>query len=209
MSEITASFTESVQNTYFSHSKKQGREPSSGASSSWAPDFSLSRVWKAFGEAHKSVYLGSGGRLGSSLAWIPMLLLSTRGRRTGLVRTMPLAFMQDPEDANAFVVVASNGGSEKPPAWWLNLTTNGVATVQVGRESFWVRAELAPPDRRPLLWKQLRNKIPPYRAYEKIDREIPIVRLIRIPAEVVPTSIDPPKPKRTPQKKRATNRSKP
>jgi len=147
------------------------------------PGLSLAPLWKVFGEAHKALYLGSGGRLGSRLAWIPMLLLSTRGRRTGLVRTMPLAYLPDPEDESAFVIVASNGGSDRPPAWWLNLQTNELATVQVGRESFWAVAEPAPAGRRPALWNALRRRIPPYRVYEKIDREIPIVILRRLPPE--------------------------
>lgn len=147
------------------------------------PSISMAPLWKAFGEAHKAVYLGSGGRLGSRLAWIPMLLLSTRGRKTGLVRTMPLAYLPDPQAADTFVVVASNGGSERPPAWWLNLQAADFATVQVGRESFCVHAEVAPPPRRAALWADLRRTIPPYRAYEQIEREIPIVLLRRIPAD--------------------------
>ena len=156
--------------------------PTGGRGSVW-PQLSLAPLWKAFGEAHKSLYLGSGGRLGSRLAWIPMLLLSTRGRRTGLVRTLPLAYLPDPESESRFVIVASNGGSERPPAWWLNLQANELATVQVGRESFWARAELAPVERRAALWESLRRSIPPYRAYEKIEREIPIVILHRLPPE--------------------------
>lgn len=140
----------------------------------------MTPLWKAFGAAHKAAYLGSGGRVGSRLAWIPMLLLSTRGRRTGLVRTMPLAYLPDPEDPDTCVVVASNGGSPKPPAWWLNLSADDRATVQVGTEGYWVRAELAPPERRAALWRALRRAIPPYRVYENIEREIPIVLLRRL-----------------------------
>ena len=140
----------------------------------------LSRFWKVFGDLHRSVYLGSSGRLGSRLAWIPMLLLSTQGRKTGLVRTIPLAFMRDTEQHDTYVIVASNGGSERPPAWWLNVQANPIATVQVGRESFLARAELAPPERREALWQELRRRIPPYRRYERIEREIPIVLLRRL-----------------------------
>lgn len=157
-------------------------------------DSTISGVWKIFGEAHKSIYLGSGGRLGDRLLWIPMLLLSTRGRRTGLVRTMPLAYLPDPEDPKNLVIVASNGGSERPPAWWLNLTANRIATVQVGKESFWAEAVTALPERREQLWNALRKSIPPYRIYESINREIPIVLLRRIPAEEVPLALDPSEP---------------
>lgn len=145
------------------------------------PKAMVEKIWKLFGEAHKSVYLGTDGRIGDRLAWIPMLLLSTRGRRTGLVRTMPLAYLPDPEHAETYVIVASNGGSDRPPAWWLNLMANEIATVKIGRESFLVRAELAPETRRRALWSSLRTRIPPYRLYERIDREIPIVLLRRVP----------------------------
>jgi deazaflavin-dependent oxidoreductase (nitroreductase family) len=135
---------------------------------------------KLFGDVHRSIYLASAGRVGSRLASIPMLLLSTRGRRTGLIRTLPLACLPDPEQADSWVVVASNGGSEKPPAWWSNLQKNDVAMVQLGRESFLVRAKEAPPERRAALWSLLRRRIPPYRLYERVEREIPIVLLRRL-----------------------------
>ena len=140
----------------------------------------MAPVWKRFGAAHKSPYLASGGRVGDRLLGIPMLLLSTRGRRTGLVRTMPLAYLPDPEDSQTCVIVASNGGSSRPPAWWLNLQADDRATVQVGTETYWARASVAPAARRAALWQTLREAIPPYRVYERIEREIPIVLLERL-----------------------------
>ena len=140
----------------------------------------MAPVWKTFGAAHKSLYLASGGRLGDRLLGIPMLLLSTRGRKTGLVRTMPLAYLPDPEAPGTCVIVASNGGSPRPPAWWLNLQATDRATVQVGTQSYWARASVAPAERRSALWEQLRSAIPPYRVYEQIEREIPIVLLERL-----------------------------
>ena len=137
-------------------------------------------VWKRFGAAHKSLYLASGGRIGDRLLGIPMLLLSTRGRKTGLVRTMPLAYLPDPETPDTCVIVASNGGSPRPPAWWLNLQATDRSTVQVGTQSYWARASVAPAERRSSLWQQLRSEIPPYRVYEQIEREIPIVLLERL-----------------------------
>lgn len=135
---------------------------------------------KLFGDVHRSIYLASDGRVGGQLAWIPMLLLSIRGRRTGLIRTLPLAYLPDPQEADTWVVVASNGGSETPPAWWSNLQANDVAMVRLGRESFLVRAEEAPTERRAALWSVLRRRIPPYRLYERAQREIPIVLLRRL-----------------------------
>ena len=141
----------------------------------------MAPVWRRFGALHKAAYLASGGQVGSSLLTIPMLLLSTRGRRSGLVRTMPLAYQPDPEDPETCVIVASNGGSSKPPAWWLNLSEEPRATVQVGTEHYWVEAREAESERRAELWQALRAAIPPYRVYEQIEREIPIVLLKRLP----------------------------
>jgi deazaflavin-dependent oxidoreductase (nitroreductase family) len=142
----------------------------------------MAPFWRRFGAVHKAVYLASGGQIGSSLFFIPMLLLSTRGRRSGLVRTMPLAYLPDPQDPETCVVVASNGGSRKPPSWWLNLSAEPAATVQVATKNYWVRATEAPAERRGELWRSLRRAIPPYQLYEKIEREIPIVLLQPIPA---------------------------
>ena len=67
---------------------------------------------------HRFVYRMSGGWIGGRLPGQRFLLLTTRGRRTGLERTQPLLYVRDGDD---FVVVGSNGGDDRPPAWWLNL----------------------------------------------------------------------------------------
>ena len=133
--------------------------------------------WIWFTRAHCAVYRGTRGIIGENLIGIHMLLLTTKGRKSGLARTLPLAYVEDRGD---FIVVASNGGAEKPPAWWLNLQASEIATLQVGQQSFWAKAEVAPAERRDALWSALRRAIPPYRVYERIEREIPIVLLRRL-----------------------------
>lgn len=154
------------------------RPAADGTPTSWAGR--LSPFWKRFGALHRGVYEATDGLLGDRLLGIPMLLLSTVGRRSGLVRTLPLAYLPDPERADRVLLVASNGGAEKPPAWWLNLQANDLAQLRVGRDRYVARASVAPPARRPALWRLLRRQIPPYRVYEQIEREIPIVLLDRV-----------------------------
>ena len=133
--------------------------------------------WRNVTRIHTAVYRWSGGRLGARLAGIPMLLLTTRGRTSGLPRTLPLAYVPDGDD---FVVVASNGGQEVDPAWWRNLQKTPEAKLQVGRESFAVRGRQASPAERARLWPLLTQANPAWGAYEKnTKRPIPVVILGR------------------------------
>ena len=138
--------------------------------------------WLAFTRAHCAVYRGTRGLVGGNLLGIHMLLLTTRGRKTGKARTLPLAYV---EYKGEYVVVASNGGAEKPPAWWLNLRDGETAEVQVGSERFEVSWDHAPKDERMEYWRKLQAAIPAYRMYRtRTDRQIPIIRLIpRTPDE--------------------------
>ncbi|MFP6656397.1 MAG: nitroreductase/quinone reductase family protein, partial [Myxococcota bacterium] len=133
--------------------------------------------WLMFTRLHRTVYQGTRGLIGHNLLGIQMLLLTTRGRKTGQRRTMPLAYIEDRGD---FVVVASNGGAERSPAWWLNLQAATTAAVQVGAESFEVHWSEAPENERLAYWRKLQDAIPAYRTYRhRSEREIPIIRLSR------------------------------
>lgn len=104
------------------------------------------RLLKAVGESgfrtrtgtvHAWVYRRTRGRVGHAVGRITNLLLITTGQRSATPRTVPLAYVRD---GDAFVVVASNGGSDRHPAWWLNLQVRPEAIVEVGGEVVPVRA---------------------------------------------------------------------
>lgn len=131
--------------------------------------------WLAFTRVHCAVYRATGGLVGGNLLGIQMLLLTTRGRKTGQSRTLPLAYVEIEDE---FVVVASNGGAEKPPAWWLNLQAQPIAEVQVRGERYEVSWEPVPQAKRMAYWRALQAAIPAYRMYRtRTDREIPLIRL--------------------------------
>ena len=133
--------------------------------------------WLAFTRAHCAIYRGTRGLIGANLIGIQMLLLTTKGRKTGKSRTLPLAYV---EVDDALVVVASNGGADVAPAWWLNLQAAETAEVQVRGERFPVHWDVVPGDQRIAYWRHLQAAIPAYRIYRtRTDREIPIVRLRR------------------------------
>ncbi len=109
---------------------------------------------------------------------MPVLLLTTTGRRTGKARTTPLTFLEDGDD---IVVVASNGGEDAPPCWWLNLRSKPRATVTIGDRSSAVEARDATSEERARLWPRIVAANPGYAGYaRRTRREIPIVLLNRL-----------------------------
>lgn len=127
---------------------------------------------KTLGGLHKLLYRTSGGRLGGRIWGLSILLLTTTGRKTGKSRTTPLCFLPAGDD---LVVVASNGGMDWFPSWWLNLLHEPRATVQVGRTRRAVRAREATPEERARLWKELTAIAPGYLKYQqRTQREIPL-----------------------------------
>jgi len=133
--------------------------------------------WSGFMKLHRALYRRTGGRIGGKLAGIPMCLLTTTGRKSGIERTLPLACMPDAGD---LVVVGSNNGQEHDPAWWLNLQAQPAARVQYLRDLYPVVAELASPEERERLWPLLKRGNPAFGHYEKkTQRRIPVVILRR------------------------------
>jgi deazaflavin-dependent oxidoreductase (nitroreductase family) len=133
--------------------------------------------WLMFTRAHCAVYRGTRGLIGGNLLGIQMLLLATNGRKTGQRRTVPLAYVEHKGD---YIIVASNGGSDSPPAWWLNLKSAATATIQVGAERFEVSWTEAPRKERMQYWRKLQSAVPAYRLYRvQTNREAPIILLRR------------------------------
>jgi deazaflavin-dependent oxidoreductase (nitroreductase family) len=133
--------------------------------------------WSSFTKLHRAVYERSDGRWMTRLVGLDMLLLTTTGRKSGQLRTLPLACMKDGDD---LVVVGSNNGQDRDPAWWLNLQTKPEARVRFKREVFAARAERAEGAEYDRLWPLLKQYNPHYAKYEqKTARPIPVVVLKR------------------------------
>lgn len=124
---------------------------------------------------HQFIYERTGGRIGRRLGDAPMLLLETRGRKTGKRRTVALLYYRDRDQ---YVVVGSKGGSDAPPMWLLNLQASPEVEVQVGTERFPARARVANADERRRLWEELTKLWPNYDRYQtQTARQIPVVIL--------------------------------
>jgi len=130
---------------------------------------------KYLGALHRLLYRASGGRIGGRLWDLPVVLLTTTGRQSGKQRTVPLCSLRDGDDV---VLIASYGGLDRPPAWWLNLEANPQAELLSGRVRRAVTARNADPDERARLWAEVTARAPGYLEYERrTTREIPVVIL--------------------------------
>lgn len=104
-----------------------------------------------------------------------LLFLTTVGRKSGTMRTVPLAYVRDDGD---YVVAASNGGSDWEPGWWLNLQSDPRATIAVDGATLTVVASAVEDDDRDRLWRRLSEQLDTYDAYQrKVRRQIALVRL--------------------------------
>jgi deazaflavin-dependent oxidoreductase (nitroreductase family) len=125
---------------------------------------------------HTRIYQLTGGRVGQRFPGLsPMLLLDHVGAKSGVERTLPLLYVDDPPNV---VIVASKGGYPKHPAWYHNLRANPDTTVQIGPERRRVRARVAAPHERERLWPMAVQTYSGYRGYQdRTDREIPLIIL--------------------------------
>ncbi len=128
-------------------------------------------VWKI----HPWIYRTSGGRLLGSMMGMPVLLLTTKGRKTGEQRTRALMYLPK---GDACVVIASFAGEPKHPAWWLNLQADPHATVERRGVVTRVVAREAEGDERETLWREAVAAEGGYATYaERTTRQIPVVVL--------------------------------
>jgi deazaflavin-dependent oxidoreductase (nitroreductase family) len=130
-----------------------------------------------FGQEHVRRYLQTDGAEGHDWQGTTVLILTTTGRQSGEPRSTPLIYGQRGED---HVVVASKGGAEEHPGWYLNLSEQPAVTVQVRGDRFKAHARVATAAEKPDLWRMMSDRWPAYDEYQrKTARDIPVVVLER------------------------------
>ncbi len=127
------------------------------------------------GLEHVRRYQETNGEVGYLWNGVPILLLTTTGRRSGEPRTTPLIFGRDGDD---YLVVASMGGAPEHPNWYRNLLADQSAQIQVQSHHFDVTARTAGQDEKARLWGIMTGLWPNYDSYQtRTDRVIPVVVL--------------------------------
>lgn len=133
-------------------------------------------LYRGINAFHRSVVRATRGRVGGSLAGMPVVILETTGRKSGEPRrtmlTAPVV------DGDTVVLVASYGGDSRHPAWYLNLTANPDVAIEMNGRRRDMRARVATPEEKAELWPRIVRSYRGYAAYQKrTDREIPVVLL--------------------------------
>jgi len=136
-------------------------------------DFQL----KTMNAVHRTLLKASGGHFGWKFSGMSVVELTTTGRKSGRPHTVMLT--SPAQEGDALVVVASRGGDDQAPAWFLNLRDNPDVTASVGgkpRQA--MRARIATPDERAALWPRVTATFKSYATYQtKTERVIPLVLL--------------------------------
>lgn len=128
-----------------------------------------------FGAEHVQRYVETDGAEGHDWQGTTVLILTTTGRRTGQQHSTPLIYQRHGDD---YLLVASKGGADTHPAWYLNLEANPEVQVQVKADRFTARARTANPQEKPELWRTMATVWPHYDEYQrKTKRDIPLVVL--------------------------------
>jgi deazaflavin-dependent oxidoreductase (nitroreductase family) len=122
-------------------------------------------------------FRGNAGAVGGMFAGVPMLLLHTKGAKSGTARINPLAYRPV---GDAWAVFGSFGGAPTHPAWYHNLLAAPDTEIEVGTETVPVRARVTEGDEREAIWSAQKRDRSTFADYEaKTDREIPVILLER------------------------------
>ena len=135
----------------------------------------FNKLFKLFTRLQIAVFRCTHGKRMAFMRGMPVLLLTTTGRKTRQQRTTPLMYLRDGEN---YVITASNNGRDNQPAWFYNLQAAPQAYIEVPGQHLQVNASVATPAERERLWPQLVARAPFFADYQKgITRLIPMVVL--------------------------------
>ncbi len=143
----------------------------------YSPIMPSDALMKAMNSAHRVLLTLSGGKIGWSAQSMPVIELTTIGRKSGQERVVLLT--SPLQEGSTLVIVASRGGDDRHPAWYLNLVQNPqVGVVLKGQPKKQMNARVATPEERAKMWPIVTAAYKGYAGYQsKTDREIPLVLL--------------------------------
>jgi deazaflavin-dependent oxidoreductase (nitroreductase family) len=123
-------------------------------------------------------FRANGGKVGGMFAGAPLLLLTTKGAKSGEMRVNPLVYL---DDAGRTVIIASYAGAPSNPPWYHNLVANPAVTIEVGTQTLKMRAEVVQEPDRTRLYTKMESMMPTFTEYrQKTKRTIPVIALRRV-----------------------------
>jgi F420H(2)-dependent quinone reductase len=132
-------------------------------------------LFRFFIKLQVAVFRRTNGRSMAFMNGMPVLLLTTIGRKSKKERTTPVMYLMDGEN---YVITASNSGNDHAPGWFYNLQSSPRVTIEVPGRQLQVTASIVPPDEKNRLWAQLIGQAPFFDGYRKrTTREIPMIML--------------------------------
>jgi deazaflavin-dependent oxidoreductase (nitroreductase family) len=134
--------------------------------------------YNSFNEAIIAEFRANGGKVGGNFKNATMALLTTKGARTGQLRTTPLVYLPA---GNRVIVFASKGGAPKHPSWYHNLVANPEVTVEVGTDRYRAKAIVLEGEERDRAYAEQSKRFPAFAEYQtKTERRIPVIALDRL-----------------------------
>jgi deazaflavin-dependent oxidoreductase (nitroreductase family) len=139
------------------------------------PSKNLVWVLNIANNIHVGLYRMSGGKFANKMANLPVMLITTFGRKSGKPHTNPVVYLEDGQD---YLVSASAGGMDWHPGWYLNLKNRPEAKIEIGDKTFNVQAVITDGEERARLYEKFKEASSNFSKYEKgTSRKIPVIRL--------------------------------
>jgi deazaflavin-dependent oxidoreductase (nitroreductase family) len=139
----------------------------------------MTSSWDEWNQGIINEFRANEGRVGGQFEGAPMILIHHVGAKSGTERVAPLVYFR--QDDGSLVIIASKGGAPTNPDWYHNVKANPKFTVDVGTESFPVRAEEVSGPERDEIWTRVVAERPGFGEYQaKTTRTIPVLRLTRV-----------------------------
>jgi deazaflavin-dependent oxidoreductase (nitroreductase family) len=143
------------------------------------PGARFMKIMRAGNRIHVAIYRRSRGKFANRIANLPLLLITTYGRKTGNPSTTPVVYLRDGED---YLVSATAGGTDWDPGWYLNLKARPQARIEIGEQAFEVQAVIAAGEERQQLYDRFKAASANFDKYEKgTQRVLPVIRLTAAP----------------------------
>jgi deazaflavin-dependent oxidoreductase (nitroreductase family) len=137
----------------------------------------MNLLLKLFVKGHVALYTLSGGKLGQRMRGNDVIILSTRGAKTGALRRVPVVPLVE---GDKLYVIASLGGAPRHPAWYHNMKANPDVEVQRGPARWRAKARVLPEPERTQVWQRVVATLPGFSEYQqKTSRVIPVVELVK------------------------------